>query len=520
MMDADSMKNEIEISLKEIINIFKRNLKVFFFTSGTFSVIAVVVYLFFITPVYEVTATAEIRSNESAPMMSDPMAFLLSSAKGGDSSIDIDLLKSRRVLNKVIETLNLQMKVTKKKNNMFMYFFRKLMKEPDCYAHIFFKQFPESLKSGEGSITATEEGYEITHEDKSVKCSWNSECAIGSGTVVLQKTGFIPETAEYSFSYEDMYSNRASLIESTVVFPSDTSGLLNLSFVHSSPEMGANILNGIIDSYIDVKKEWMKEDENVKQDYINSVLDRLQKDIDEKGRRMILFQKEKETIVPEIQVEELVKKQEMLKMQIDEIDLKTSLIDETIKSLKDNPEYPITIPLMSDDISFQESLKTHNKLIFMKNDLSMNMTPEHPSVLASKRAIEESAGSMESMLNESIRSLKKSRDVMSRLLLMISDDKKELPENLFIFAELKRDIELAEKVFVTLSAQLYQASIDPNTGILPVRIIDTPDPFVPKASPKTSIFGILLIFFSLFIGILSVFIKDFFIVVEEKNEKD
>ncbi|MBP7434494.1 hypothetical protein KA996_13210 [bacterium] len=520
-MDNEVMKNEIEISLRDIVKIFKRNLKIFFITAGSFFVLSVTVYLFFITPLYEVNATAEIRTNESAPMMSDPMAFLLSTAKSVDSSIDIDLLKSRKVLNKVIESLNLQMKVTRDSNNMFMYFLRKLSGTPDCNAHVFFKQFPDSLKNGEGNITASESGYEIFYEGNSVKCYWGKECVLNSGTVVLEKTGLIPETVEYSFFYEDIYANRMALMDSTVVFPSETSSILNLSFVHTSPEMGANILNKLIESYVEVKKEWMKEDENVKQEYINSVLDQLEKDLEDKGRRMILFQKEKETIIPEIQVEELLKKQEILKAQIDEIDLKISLIDETSKSLKDNPESPLTVPVMYEDLSFQESLKTHNKLIFMKNELLMNMTPEHPSILASKRAIVESAGSIESMLNESIKSLKKSRDVMSKLVNLISQNTKEFPENLLVFAELKRDIELAEKVFVTLSAQLYQSSIDPNTGILPVRIIDTPDPIVPKSSPKTSIFGLLLIFFSIFIGTISVFIKDFFFVAEEgKNEKN
>ncbi|HSW60511.1 MAG TPA: Wzz/FepE/Etk N-terminal domain-containing protein, partial [bacterium] len=299
-MDNGLMKNEIEISLKDIIRIFKRNLKIFFITSGTFFVLALAVYLFFITPVYEVNATAETRANESAPMMSDPMAFLLSTAKAVDTSIDIDLLKSRKVLNKVIESFNLQMKVTRDSNNMFMYFLRKLLGVPDCNAHVFFRQFPDSLKNGKGSITASESGYEIFHEGNTAKCSWGKECVLNSGIIVLEKTGIIPETAGYSFFYEDIYSNRMALMDSTVVFPSETSSLLNLSFIHTSPEMGANILNKLIDSYIEVKKEWMKEDENVKEEYINSVLDRLEKDLEDKGRRMILFQKEKETIIPEI----------------------------------------------------------------------------------------------------------------------------------------------------------------------------------------------------------------------------
>ena len=201
------------------------------------------------------------------------------------------------------------------------------------------------------------------------------------------------------------------------------------------------------------------------------------------------------------------------------MNLKISLLNESISGIKESPDSPVIIPMIFEDLSFQEALKAHNQLIFSKNELLKNMTPEHPAVAAAQREIEESAGSLEQMLNENINTLKKSRDITRKLLALISNDKKKLPENLLVFAEMKRDIELAEKVFVTLSAKLYQASIDPNTGILPVRIIDTPDSDVPKSSPKTSIFGLLMIFFSLFIGTAAVFVKEFFFLTGEKDDK-
>jgi uncharacterized protein involved in exopolysaccharide biosynthesis len=453
-------------------------------------------------------------------MLNDPMALLLSTAGKTEGSVDIDLLKSRKVLDKVIDRANLQMTVVRDSNNMFMYLLKKIFKMPDTKAHIVFTKYSEKVKQGE--ISAGPQEYTISSNGKNAQCVWNEPCDLGGEEVVLEKIGEITENTDYSFSYLKRYERRSILQSSLVVFPSENSAnLLNLSFVHQSPAMGAYILNRIVDAYLEVKREWQKDDEVVKQDYINSVLDRLQEDIDKKSSRMILFQKEKETLVPEVQIEELIKKQEVLKAKVEEVNLKISLLKESISAIKETPDSPVIIPMIFEDLSFQETLKSHNKLIFNKNELLKNMTPEHPAVAAAQREIEESAGSLEQMLNENINTLKKSRDVTRQLLALISSDKKKLPENLFAFEELKRDIELAEKVFVTLSAKLYQSSIDPNTGILPVRIIDTPDPEVPKSSPKTSIFGLLVIFFSLLIGVAAVFIKEFFFIPGEKeNEKN
>ena len=373
----EDRKDNLEISLKDLIEIFKRNKRTFFLTSGTFFTVGIIIFLFFLSPMYEVTATAELRSSESSPMLSDPMSFLLSSAGGNENSVDIDLLNSRKVLNKVLTKGNLQFVAKQRSNNMFMYFFKKIFGNGTVTSHIVFLK--ASNKFEEGEITAGSEKFTIFSKGKKAVCNWGASCMLDGEEIILKKIGEIPENTDYLYSYTDAYTCRKNITKSLVVFPSDTSNLLNLSFVHESPEMGAYILDLIVKSYVEVKEEWQNDDENVKQDYINAVLDRLQKDIDEKSSRMILFQKEKETIVPEMQVEELIKKQEILKATVEEVNLKISLVKEAISGIKENPETPLIVPMIFEDLSFQEALKNHNKLVFTKNELLKNMTSEHPS---------------------------------------------------------------------------------------------------------------------------------------------
>jgi uncharacterized protein involved in exopolysaccharide biosynthesis len=70
-------------------------------------------------------------------------------------------------------------------------------------------------------------------------------------------------------------------------------------------------------------------------------------------------------------------------------------------------------------------------------------------------------------------------------------------------------VELAEKVFVTLSAKLYESAIEPNVGIAPVRLIDLPDPFVKRYFPKAKIFAVIIFIITLFSGAVAIFIKEF-----------
>ena len=93
---------------------------------------------------------------------------------------------------------------------------------------------------------------------------------------------------------------------------------------------------------------------------------------------------------------------------------------------------------------------------------------------------------------------------------MMSDGQEKLPENLLVFANLKRDVELAERVYVTLSAKLYESSISPNIGILPVRVVDFPDPQVLRSFPKSVIFAAITLIATILSGFFVVFAKEFF----------
>ena len=235
---------------------------------------------------------------------------------------------------------------------------------------------------------------------------------------------------------------------------------------------------------------------------------------------MIEFQQQEKTIMPEVEVPELLKKQETLRIQIEEFKFKKQILVNTLKSVEGDPGKPITIPI--EEASVQEALKYHNSLLFKRNEMSQRLTEEHPLKVAADEEIKESEQALKNVIKTSIAQYEKGEKLLNDLLGMIMSGQGKIPETLFTFANLKRDVELAEKVYVTLSAKLYESSVSPNVGIVPVRVIDSPDPNVLRSFPKVKVFAMIIVMFSTFFGFFMVFVKEILQFLKEslKQEDD
>ncbi len=509
-------KETVEITVKDLVKILRNGKKLFFVSSFVAFCVLSFVFLFLLTPVYNVRSSLEIRSQKASASFSFDAISMLMGGGGmmNDRNIDLELMKSRTVINSVIADNNLQMKVAKKNNTMFMYIWNRLFGELPADAFIIFKKVPDSLRSKEkGIITASGTGYTIEFDGEKAECAWNADCSFKGGTVAVEKLGDFSIPVVYKFGYEQIIDTRERVAGPLSIKKADESEMINLSFTHESPVMAAKILGSVIENFIMKKSEWESNDAESKTNYINKMLKDLSVGIDEKAQKMIDFQQKENTIMPDVEVPELLKKQGTLKIQIEEFRFKKQILANTLKNIEKNPGKPISIPI--EEESVQEALKQHNSLLFRKTELSQRMTDEHPLKVAVEEEAKESEEALKNVIKTSIMQYEKGEKLLNELLDMITSGQGKIPETLLTFANLKRDVELAEKVYVTLSAKLYESSVSPNVGIVPVRIIDAPDPNVLRSFPKVRVFAIIILVLTVFSGIISVFAKEFFKSLKE-----
>ena len=517
MENTDKIENKketVEITLKDLVKILCDNKKLFFVSSFvTFSVLSFV-FLFLLTPVYDVNSSLEIRSQQTSPSLSfDAISMLMGGGISNDKSIDLELLKSRTVLDSVIAKNGLQVNVKRKNNTMFSYIWNRLFGELSEDVFVFFKDIPENIQKEKGLITASEEGYTIEHGGEKAECAWNTDCSFKGGVVSLEKLGTFSFPVSYKFEYEPIIDTRERVAGNLTIKKADDSEMIKLAFTHQSTQMAAKVLSDIIETFIKKKDDWEENDARSKKEYITKMLDELSLGIEEKSQKMIAFQQQEKTILPEVEVPELLKKQETLKIQIEEFKFKRQILADTLKNIDKNPGKPITVPI--EEESVQEALKYHNALLFKNNELTQRVTPEHPLKVAADEEIKESEKALKNVIKTSVAQYEKGEKLLNDLLDMITSGQGKIPETLFTFANLKRDVELAEKVYVTLSAKLYESSVSPSVGIVPARIIDAPDPNVLRSFPKVRIFAIIIFVLTVFSGFVAVFTKEVFKSLKE-----
>ena len=508
-------KETVEITLKDLVKILRDNKKLFFVSSFVaFSVLSFV-FLFLLTPVYDVNSSIEIRSQQSSTSFSFDAISMLMGGGGmaNDKSIDLELLKSRTILKSVIEENGLQMNVKRKNNTMFAYLWDRVFGELPEDAFVIFKKIPENIQSKKGEITASEEGFTIEHGGEKAECRWNADCSFKGGTVFLDKLGNFSVPVSYKFEFEPIIDTRERIAGNLNIKKADDSEMIKLAFTHQSPLMATKVLSDITKIFIQKKTEWEEHDAESKKNYINKMLDDLSLGINEKSRKMIEFQQREKTIMPEVEVPELLKKQETLKIQIEEFKFKRQILANTLQNINNNPGKPITVPI--EEESVQEALKYHNTLLFKNNELTQRVTAEHPLKVAADEEIKESENALKNVIKTSIAQYEKGEKLLNDLLNMITSGQGKIPETLFTFANLKRDVELAEKVYVTLSAKLYESSVSPNVGVVPARVIDAPDPNVLRSFPKVRVFAIIILVLTVFSGFVAVFAKEVFKSLKE-----
>ena len=414
-------KETVEITLKDVVKILLSNKKLFWVSSCIAFFILSFVFLFLLTPVYDVKSSIEIRSFQASQSFSfDAISMLMGGGITNDKNIDLELLKSRTIMDSVIAENNLQVNVKRKNNTMFAYLWNRVFGELPEDAFIIFKKIPDSIKSykEKGKLIAAEDGYTIEHEGEKAECRWGTDCTFKGGTVAVEKLGNFSIPVSYKFTYDPIIDTRERVSVGLSIQRADDSEMVKLAFTHESPLMAVKVLKDVIDAFIRKKSEWEENDAESKTNYINNMLADLSVGISEKSQKLIAFQQKENTIMPSVEIPELLKKQETLKVQIEEFKFKKQILANTLKSVEKDPGKPITIPLEEDSV--QAALKYHNSLLFRRNTLSQRITEEHPVKVAVDEEIKESEAALKNVMKTSISQYEKGEKLLTDLLNMMT----------------------------------------------------------------------------------------------------
>lgn len=278
-----------EIDLLALFKVLKSNtIKIGFFTV-IFAAIAIA-YSLLATPIYQANATLQYDKLGQVSLldqMSDVMPF---GNSNNQVDSEIEVIKSRMVLGKTVADLNLDTQAAPEG------FVSQLLGEV-APIHIVLFQLPENLIGEPLTLTYLGDNNYSLNVDGQVLQGKVGE-VLKQGEINLLISSFVAETGEeFSLIKNARYSTIEDLRNTlTIAEVGKGTGIISLAIKGADQVENVNILNSIIQNYVDQNTERKKEVTNNTLVFLDGYLPTIKKKLDNYENQLNAFRKKNESI--------------------------------------------------------------------------------------------------------------------------------------------------------------------------------------------------------------------------------
>lgn len=502
-----------ELKIKLVFDIIRKDRALFIKIFFSIFILLFIVTLF-LKPKYPISSSIIVEEKDNS--MSASSITMLMSNQSQKIQNEIEIFKSRAILDEVIENLNLSYNIKRKNNYFLNYIMKVLSGSPSFEGSLLAESVPDKLKKISSEITVTKTGYNITNSLGEKECLFSTPCECFDGSLILNKLGRITPGTVFEAKYINIVKRRAMLFgKMSFVTIGDTKDSNVFQIVYTTPEpmIGVKIIEEFDKKYIEKKLEWNSDDANNQKKFMGKMLDNVKKELDEKSAKLALYQKENMTVLPDLQFTEIMKRNVEIEKDIAILRLQEEIVNKYNQSIDVDEISALPAPIVIDDASVQMTVKSHNELIAEYNALSNNFTDDHPLVEKTKSDLKLARKNLKDLLKKCSNNYQKSIAILKNQSTLISSTIEDLPKNLMNIADLQREVLITEKLYAFLAQKIYEAQITQTVEIAPIRIMDKPTHLIKKSFPSFSISIVFITFLSIFI---SLFI---FFAIELKRKK-
>jgi len=488
------------LTIKDLLSILSQEKRLLLIVFG--AVFAVTLFItFLIPPSYEVSTTILIeRDDETALMLPSPATLLLGGIQTTEN--ETELIKSRTVIDALIEKFNLQFPVEQKHDAFIFHLLRLFRGGPEFIGSPYFAKVHPGMEESEGEILVTSDGYRIENGDAEASCKWSIPCSFAGGEIVMEKIGEIPENERYTFSYRKYVKTRKAVRESCDAFPLDESkspALFRITMETTNTPFAAALLNELVAIFASKKVAWRTESIEITRGFLEKLSSRLKAERDEKVRKLTAFMSEKRTIIPDEQVKALFIQKLELEKQKKEIDIKRSLLSEIRKTIEEGGTHMLPAPMLEEDKAISEVIAAYNTLILQEKKAAEIFFDSHPDLIFLRQQISATRQTIGTMIANTHANIQQVEAVVMEKIAEIDREMSRLPPELSEFAVLKAEGETVEKIYWFLMERLYENEIKKESMKHNTRVIDPADFREEKRFPRIS----LSILFALALAIIA-----------------
>ncbi|CAI2137104.1 Tyrosine-protein kinase wzc [Serratia fonticola] len=297
-----------------------------------------ILYCLFATPVYRADAMVQVEQNVGNSLLNNINQILPNSQP--ESAPEIELLKSRMVLSKTVEQLNLRIDVEEK------------------YLPIFGKGFAALKKAEPGKITVSKLSMPRAWKDEpdiilTVE-SGNAYTVSKDGNVIASgKVGQLLEKDNFSILVNEIQAEEGTEFKVTLKTELDAinellknfdvadkgkdTGVLGLAMTGEDPELIRNTLNSIAYNYLEQNVERKSEEDAKSLDFLKEQLPKVRSALDSAENKLNQYRQQKDSVDLSLEAKSVLDSIVSVDAQLNELTFKEAEISKLYT--KEHPSY-------------------------------------------------------------------------------------------------------------------------------------------------------------------------------------
>lgn len=509
MEDALNRRNEAKselwnLTIRDIFYKYIRFLPVFIL-SVALALFGAYAYLRYTTPIYSTTGTMLLKSDQQqGGGRSDKFDDLFGSNKGINIQSEIEVLKSRALMARVVEKQNLQ----------YNYYVKGNIKTINIFKTGAFVietiELADSLRPFTLKLKFNSDNEFRVNDDKTL-VSFGKFFKNRFGTFRLVRNPEVSVSRDYVIEYTPTVNAASRFASALMIAPKSTgTGILNITMHGTNSIQSATIINQLMEEYGDYTKELKNRTSDQMIAFIDNRMDVLGKELDSVQNNLLRYIEANNLVDVEAQTDSYFGSIKEADKAINDQLLQLNTADFIESYLQDKKNFFGTVVVPSSyglsDVTLNELVGAYNQLQIQRQELlDGNVPPNNPTVLEANSQIEKLRQSLLENLANIKRSYTKTINALRSNSGKAEAQLQALPYKSKGYVDLKRQVDNKQVLYNVLQEKKEQTAISRASNIGNAQIVEKAYPTSVPIKPNRRSIQIMAILLGLVVPAAFIF---------------